>query len=97
MPANNTSISKIYNHLHHTLSSLQRTLEQHEIEDEVDRVRELLDRLGPVVFSQFLPDRPPLEVPDQAQWIRMARDLESHFNVKLPGGSLEPIRKPNWY
>jgi hypothetical protein len=88
MPANNTSISKIYDHLHHKLSSLQRTLEQGEIEAEVKQVRQLLEGVGPEIFSQFLPDRPLLELPDEEQWIRMSRDLESHFNVKLPGGSL---------
>jgi hypothetical protein len=88
MPANNFSISKYYDHLHHKLSSLHRTLEQGEIEAEVDQVRQLLERVGPDMFSQFLPDRPSLEVPDEAQWQKIIRDLESHFNVRLPGGSL---------
>jgi hypothetical protein len=88
MPANNTSISKLYDHLHHKLSSLQRILEQGEIEAEVKLVRKLLEGVGPEVFSQFLPDRPLLELPDEGQWVRIARELESHFNVKLPGGSL---------
>jgi hypothetical protein len=102
MAANNTSISKIYNYLHRNLSALQRTLEQGEIESEVNQARQLLDSLGPDIFSKFLPDRPPLEVPDEAQWARIIRDLESHFNVKLDGGSLvigkeQRLRDLRWW
>lgn len=88
MPANKTSVSKIYEHLHHRLSLRQRTLDQGEIESEVKHVRTLLERLGPDVFSEFLPGCPLLELPDEEQWARLARDLESHFNVKLLEGSL---------
>ena len=88
MPANNTSISKLYDYLHHNLSALQRTLEQGEIESEVKQARQLLESVGPEIFSKFLPDRPLLEIPDEGQWERITRELECHFNVKLPGGRL---------
>jgi hypothetical protein len=88
MPANKTSVSKLYDHLHHKLSLHQRTLEHGEIEEEVNRVRTLLEKLGPDVFSQFLPGCPLLELPDNDQWTRVARDLQSHFNVKLLEGSI---------
>jgi hypothetical protein len=80
----------------------QSQLDDGDIGTEVVNTRDLLNMIGSDMFARILPDSSPVtDLPD-ADWTRMERDLESHFNVRMKDGVLitgteQQARDTTWW
>lgn len=93
---------RIRKYISSKLRERQIQLNEGEIGAEVSNTRDLLTTIGPGNFARILPDPSPISYLDDAEWIRMERDLESHFNVKMNDGVLikgaeQQVRDTTWW
>lgn len=84
------------------LKGRQTQLSDGDIAAEVHDTRDLLTTIGLDVFARVLPNSSPLSTLTDDDWLRMERDLESHFNVKMKDGVLirgvdQQIRDATWW
>ncbi|MBX3266535.1 MAG: Z1 domain-containing protein [Acidobacteria bacterium] len=84
------------------LKARQSQLDDGDIGVEVQNTRKLIAEIGPDVFSRVLPDQSPLVDLSDSDWVRMERELESHFNVRMKDGILirgaeQQTRDTTWW
>jgi hypothetical protein len=70
------------------LKARHSQLDEGDIAIEVSNTRDLLTTIGADVFARILADSSPLTPLSDADWDRMERELESHFNVRMKDGVL---------
>jgi hypothetical protein len=77
-------------------------LSEGQIKTEISNAQNLIKAVGINTFAQFLADKSELkDLPDD-DWLRMERELETHFNVEMKDGILikgeeQQRRDTNWW
>lgn len=84
---NNTSYLAIKSHIFNNLKKIDGTLPQNKIEEEILNNRSVIDSIGYQMFSKII-SAENLEALTEKDWIRMKRELETHFDVKMDLGIL---------
>lgn len=93
---------RIKDYISAKLKARQSQLDEGDIGAEVLNTKELLTTIGPEMFARVLADSSPLTDLQEADWTRMERDLESHFNVRMLDGVLirgteQQARDTTWW
>lgn len=93
---------RIKDYISTKLKARQIQLDEGDIGTEISNTRDLLTTIGPDMFARVLADPSPLTELHDADWSRMERDLESHFNVRMQDGVLirgieQQARDTTWW
>ena len=98
----NTTYHRIKDHVFNNLKNQPSPLPDDQIKNEISSCRNLIKNIGIDIFKEFLPNKTELTVLSQADWVRMERELETLFDVKMDLGILikdesQLDRDPNWW
>ncbi|RUL53949.1 Z1 domain-containing protein [Lysinibacillus antri] len=83
----NNSYQDIKEYLRSLLKKVDSPLPIGKIEEQIQITKNLLGTLGPDVFSQFTLIQSVEPLTDD-EWNRMARELETHFDVEMRPGAI---------
>ncbi|MFC3199886.1 Z1 domain-containing protein [Parapedobacter deserti] len=84
---NSTSYLAIKSHIFDNLRKIEGTLPQQKIEEEIQNNRAVIDKIGYEYYAKVI-SADVLEPLNEQDWVRMKRELETHFDVKMATGVL---------
>lgn len=97
----NNSYQRVKDFIFGNLRKKPAPLADDEILEEVKLIRSLIDQVGLKDFAKFLSDKSELIGLSDADWIRMGRELETKFDVKMATGflikDLQTSRDSTWW
>jgi Z1 domain len=82
------SYSRVKDYIFTNLKKNVSSRSDNRIKDEIDNAKKLIDKVGLNIFAQFLSDKNELNELTENDWLRMEREMEKHFNVKMKEGVL---------
>src|SRR5438105_5036025 len=93
---------RIKDYISGKLKARQNQLDDGDIAIEVANTRDLLTAIGPDMFARILADSAPVVALAETDWLRMERELETHFNVRMKDGILirgteQQARDTTWW
>lgn len=98
----NNSYQRIKEHIFNNLKNQPSPLPDDQIKNEVSSCRNLIKNIGINIFKEFLPNKTELTELSVTDWLRIERELETLFDVKMDLGILikdesQVDRDPNWW
>ncbi len=98
----NNSYQRIKEHIFNNLKNQPSPLPDDQIKNEVSSCRNLIENIGINIFKEFLPNKTELTELSVTDWLRIERELETLFDVKMDLGILikdesQVDRDPNWW
>lgn len=69
------------------LQDVEGTLPENKIKEEIEVIQKIILATGTSVLSALL-SVPDLKAPSEEDWLRMERELETHFDVRMEAGIL---------
>jgi len=81
------SYDKIKDFIFRKLQDVIGVLPKNKVEIEINNTRDLISTLGLKIFAQILSVE-KVSMPEDVDWNRMQRELETHFDVKMENGIL---------
>jgi hypothetical protein len=96
------SYQRLKDHIFSNLQKHNGPLPDDQIKKEIALSRKLIATIGLSTFAMILPDKSPLTELSDADWLRMERELETQFDVKVDFGILiqgntQPDRDQHWW
>lgn len=82
------SYQRIKSHIFDNLRKSANELSEVSISNEVNNTKNLISAIGLQMFAQVLPDKSSLMEVSDSDWLRMQRELDTEFNVKVDLGIL---------
>ncbi len=98
----NNSYQRIKEHIFNNLKNQPSPLPDDQIKKEISTCRHLMTIIGLDNFKNFLPNKTELTELSETDWVRIERELETMFDVKMDLGILikdesQVDRDPNWW
>ena len=84
---NDNSYHKIKDFIYKKLQDMDGVLPKNKIEIEINNTKELISKVGLETFALVLSTDAVSSLGDD-DWVRMKRELETHFNVQMENGFL---------
>jgi len=81
------SYQAVKENIHSKLLKVTGALPHNKIEEEIAKLRKVIGVVGAESFADILSIGQYVPLTDE-DWVRMTREFEIHFNVKLPNGTL---------
>lgn len=82
-----TGYLAIKEHIFNNLKKIDGTLPESKIEEEINNIKLVITQVGYEMFAKIISIE-SLSVLDNDDWMRMKRELETHFDVKMEAGIL---------
>lgn len=82
-----TGYLAIKEHIFNNLKKIDGTLPESKIEEEINNIKLVITQVGYEMFAKIISVE-SLSVLDNDDWMRMKRELETHFDVKMEAGIL---------